>query len=141
MKQTKKKNQKLVFIIIFVIAFIMVFAAVFFFSFHKTNSNVSKNPFNSTDTIFFYYGYSCTHCQDVENYMKENNIKVKLSDKNITLVKKETFKNEINNVELSTICNSCNISNSGCGVPMVYYQKNCYMGTTDVLAFLDNMTK
>lgn len=78
------------------------------------NSSVAPSSINSQAPIFFY-GNTCPHCKDVEEWMKENGIEEK-----IDIVKKEIYDNQANALELTNAAKSCGLPTNSIGVPFLY---------------------
>ncbi|MFA6088335.1 MAG: hypothetical protein WC755_00595 [Candidatus Woesearchaeota archaeon] len=128
--QTVKKN-----IIPIIILIVLVLAGILFFTIGKSVKLSTNFNTNSSSEIILYYGDTCSHCKLVEKYIQVNNI-----DSKIDITKKEIFNNNDNALEFNLALNSCNIKEEEQGVPAVIYQGKCYVGDTDVLAFLDKMS-
>lgn len=109
-------------------------------SLYKPIGNTLDTGVHSNDLVF-YYGYTCEHCKTVEQYMTSNEIEEKLSDRGISVIKKEIFKNQDNNMEFNLIAEGCKIKPDERGVPFVYFNGKCYVGTTDVMSILDDASK
>lgn len=88
----------------------------------------SENP-------IFYYSNSCPHCLETEKWMTENKI-----EKKITIIKKEISENIANNNELIQAAANCGISSDKIGVPFLYADKKCFIGSPDVEAYLAKKT-
>lgn len=97
----------------------------------STPSN-PENSDNKNEEMVFYYGNTCPHCKDVENWMEENKIEEKLK-----IVKKEVYDNKANASELFSVAKKCGINSSSIGVPFLYTQEGkCLIGTPDVTNYL-----
>lgn len=104
-----------------------------------TNTSVTKvikpnTALNSTIPIF-YYGNTCPHCEDVEEWMKTNDIEAK-----ITIVKKEVYDNYQNSQELTQIAKKCGLSTDSIGVPFLYAEEKCLVGSLDIISYLEEKT-
>lgn len=85
------------------------------------------------ETIY-YYGKDCPHCQEVDQFIKDNNI-----DQKIQFIKKEVQYNPSNAKELFDRDKECNITGDDVGAfPLVYSQGKCHLGTPDVINFFKN---
>lgn len=88
---------------------------------------------NKTDAIF-YYGLNCPHCKVVEAFMTENNVSEKMR-----IEEKEVSSNQKNAQELIKIGNLCKLEDEIIGgVPLLYFNKTCYVGDKDVIALINN---
>lgn len=82
----------------------------------------------------FFYGNTCPHCEDVEDWMKENKIEEK-----IEIVKKEVYDNRANSLELSRVAESCGLPTDSIGVPFLYTPEGkCLIGTPDIVGYLSD---
>lgn len=101
----------------------------------------SKKPSN-TETVYdnpdlvFYWGQGCSHCENVEAYIKSNNI-----DNKLKINRKEVFKNKDNSQEFqNTVSQNCPdlIKPDGIGVPVAFdlSTKKCYQGDTPIIDYL-----
>jgi len=106
---------------------------------------MSKPPkdqidYDNTDLIF-YWGEGCPHCENVENWLKENN-----KDQKIKISSKEVYKNKENQDQLFSIAQEyCPeiIENGNIGVPTGFDPKSnkCIQGDTPIIDFLtDKLT-
>ncbi len=96
-------------------------------------SSVSSSSLN-TEVPIFFYGNTCPHCADVEEWMKENKIEEKIG-----LVKKEVYDNRANSLELVKVAESCGLSTNSIGVPFLYTPEGkCLIGTPDIVGYLSD---
>jgi len=91
------------------------------------SQSVNENILPSSKEIVFYYGITCPHCKEVEQWMKEKKIEEK-----IKVIKKEVYQNRANQQELSYVAQKCNLNPSMIGVPFLYSDGQCFIGTPDV---------
>ena len=80
--------------------------------------------------IILFYGNGCPHCAIVEEYIKENKIKDKIS-----FEEKEVYYNQQNSKELSEKAEKCGIPTNSIGVPFLWDGKKCYIGDQDIIDF------
>ena len=101
----------------------------------QNNQNISETLAISEKTSIFFYGNTCPHCEDVEEWMKENKIEEK-----IEIVKKEVYDDNANALELSRAAKSCGMDTSSIGVPFLYYapEGKCLIGTPDIVGYLSD---
>lgn len=103
----------------------------------KNNINPVELPDNQNNGVnnrvpVFYYGNTCPHCSDVEEWMEENKIEEK-----IKIIKKEVYDNQANSLELVEVAKKCGLSTNGIGVPFLYTPEGkCLIGTPDIIAYL-----
>lgn len=105
-----------------IILLALVFIAGFFLLNRKSN--------NSTEGMILFYSLSCPHCQNVEKYIQENNIKSKYS-----FTQLEISANKQNNEKLITKAKACGLDPQGLGVPFLWTGDKCLMGDTDIIDF------
>lgn len=86
----------------------------------------------SPEAPIFFYGNTCPHCREVEEWMAENMIEEKME-----IVKKEVYDNRANSLELTQAAKSCGLPTDSIGVPFLYTtDKQCLVGTPDITAYL-----
>lgn len=74
-----------------------------------------------------YYGDTCPHCKEVEEWLKTN----KVADK-VKFSQKEVWNNRQNAAELAEVAKSCGLDVSSIGVPFLYAENKCLVGTPDI---------
>jgi glutaredoxin len=94
-----------------------------------TGSAATQN--NAPNVPIYFYSDVCPHCAETEKWMEENNIEQK-----IKLIKKEVHDNQQNAQELTKAAISCNIKTDAIGVPFLYAEKKCYLGSPNIEAYL-----
>jgi len=121
-------DKKIIYTTVFLSLIILIFGYILIDSFNKKNTSlVNENTLPSPNQIVFYYGITCPHCQEVERWMKEKKIEEK-----IKVIKKEVYQNQANQQELSYVAQKCNLNPSMIGVPFLYTDGQCFIGTPDV---------
>jgi glutaredoxin len=125
-------DKKIIYTTVFVSLIILIFGYILVDSFNKkktapVSQSVNENILPSSKEIVFYYGITCPHCKEVEQWMKEKKIEEK-----IKVIKKEVYQNRANQQELSYVAQKCNINPSMIGVPFLYTDGQCFIGTPDV---------
>ncbi|MCR4329051.1 MAG: thioredoxin [Candidatus Roizmanbacteria bacterium] len=99
---------------------------------HKaTSSPIALSPTNQAP--IFFYGETCPHCKDVEEWMKENKV-----EKKISIVKKEVYENRDNAQELTQVAGKCNLPTDTIGVPFLYAEGKCFVGSPDVISYFSS---
>ena len=93
--------------------------------------STTENNTNKGSLPTFFYGNTCPHCAEVEKWMEENKI-----DEKINVVKKEVYDNQGNALELTQAAKSCGIPTENIGVPFLYADEKCYVGTPEVTGYL-----
>ena len=86
---------------------------------------------SSTKIPIFFYGNTCPHCDDVEDWMEENKIEEK-----IKITKKEVYDNQQNARELTQVAQKCGLQTDSVGVPFLYAEGKCLVGTPDIINYL-----
>jgi glutaredoxin len=79
----------------------------------------------------FFYGNTCPHCADVERWMQENKVEEK-----IKITKKEVYDNQQNAQELTQTAKKCGLPTDSIGVPFLFAEGKCLIGTPDITSFL-----
>jgi glutaredoxin len=118
--------------ILFIVVFILSFAILLLNkkSSLPDNNAVQDNQQTEENQIILYYGDGCPHCAIVEDYIKENNIKEKLS-----FEEKEVYYNQNNANDLAQKAQICGISTGSIGVPFLWDGSECYVGDQDIINF------
>jgi glutaredoxin len=115
------------FLIAIIIGIILLAAA--FFLFFKKGDSVGGS-------IVYYYGQSCPHCQNVENFLKENKIEEK-----IAFEKKEVYYNQKNAQELAQRAKKCGWEKEEIPVPFLWDGSQCIIGDEGVINFFKEKIK
>lgn len=113
-----------------IIMAVVVVAVVFVggFAYRNIAQNPSGQPSGgSSSDVVFYYGEECPHCKEAEKFFDDNKVGEK-----VPFVKKETWHNAANATELKSRANTCGIPEKEVGVPFLFAEGKCYVGTPDV---------
>jgi glutaredoxin len=94
-------------------------------------SKTSERVVIDDKTPIFFYGNTCPHCAEVETWMEENKVEEKIS-----IIKKEVYDNQQNAQELTKVAQSCNLPTDSIGVPFLYVEGKCLIGSPDVISYL-----
>ncbi len=96
------------------------------------SKNIDTNNLTRLDekSTILFYGDRCPHCADVEEYINENNIAQKVS-----FEKLEVWNNKQNAQVMEEAAKICNLDVEKIGVPFLFAQNECYIGTPDVKEF------
>lgn len=113
-------------IILGTVAVCIALAGLFIYSILRQSSAVVQTK----DTIFFY-GRECPHCKEAEKFLADN----KISEK-VKYDSAEVWHNKDNAKLMLEKTKECGLDESKVGVPLVYSQGKCYVGTPDIEAFL-----
>ena len=121
-------------IVIFIVS-IVIFVGVLFWGWQSGFfAGIFSGPVKPTPLpagIVFFYGNTCPHCKDVEDYISANKI-----DQKVKFTSLEIFANQNNAALAYQVETSCKIDTSkGVEVPLVYDGTKCYLGAPDAINF------
>lgn len=136
-----RKAINMVFWFFIIIAIIIIILTVFAYQKPEPpiEPNINLSNINiSEDEIIIYYGITCPHCKDLEEWLINNSITSKI---NTTITQKEVFENKTNNNELMAVAKQCNLNLNIVGVPFVYNNKKCYVGIDEAKIFFNSKIK
>jgi hypothetical protein len=85
---------------------------------------------NNNDEIILFYGITCPHCKNVEEYMAENK-----TEEFIKLAQKEVFEDKANSQLLINKARACGISTELIGVPLLWVKGQCYSGDEQIINY------
>jgi glutaredoxin len=111
--------------LIIVVAVLVVAVFVGGFALQKRFGSASSGA--TASGIIYYYGSDCPHCKLVNAFLEENKIAEKVS-----FEKKEAQRNAGNWKEMLGKAATCGIPAKEVGVPFVFAEGKCYIGTPDV---------
>jgi glutaredoxin len=116
--------------ILFLILFGIFTAVAVGFHFLEGHNNVSSN--STSSTIILFYGIGCPHCAKVEQFIKENRIKEKM-----TFKEKEVYFNKENANQLVEVAKKCGFNENEIGVPFLWDGENqkCIVGDEPIINF------
>ena len=97
----------------------------------KDTSLLPSNNQNEKNVPIFFYGNTCPHCADVERWMQENKVEEK-----IKITKKEVYDNQQNAQELTQAAEKCGLPTDSIGVPFLFAEGKCLIGTPDIINYL-----
>jgi len=84
-----------------------------------------------TTGVILFYGDTCPHCIQVEEYIKNNNVEQK-----VQFEKKEVYNNQTNAATMATYYQKCGLDTAaGMGVPFLWDGQKCYSGETEIINF------
>lgn len=121
--------------VILIFLVIVVLIGISFFFFKKSQSNKSSEI---PKGIVLFYGIGCPHCAKVEDFIKENKIKEKIS-----FEEKEVYFNRQNAKLLAEIAKKCNFSENQIGVPFLWdgEKEQCIVGDEPIINFFKEKLK
>lgn len=85
----------------------------------------------SNNELILFYGETCPHCKNVEQFIRINGIDLKLD-----ITRREAFLNRDNGNLLIKTAAQCGFSTNQIGVPLLWDGKNCYSGEDEIINFL-----
>lgn len=85
---------------------------------------------DDTGKIIFYYSLTCPHCQNVEKYIADNNVRDK-----ITFEEKEVSQNQDYAAQFYDKVTKCNIKPNEAGVPLLWDGSACILGDEKIINY------
>lgn len=133
------KNKIIIPTILFVIVLIFSFIVLS----QEKNRNQPKasepaeqeNQQIEQDQIILFYGDDCPHCAIVEEYIKKNKTKDKIS-----FAQREVYYNQSNAKELEEKAKICGLPTDSIDVPFLWDGEKCYIGDEDIINFFKQKT-
>jgi hypothetical protein len=87
---------------------------------------------NKASEMILFFGDTCPHCKNVDEYITTNNIKSRLNFQEL-----EVYNNKTNAALLSAKAKDCGLDISqGVGVPFFFDGQNCILGDQPIIDFL-----
>jgi glutaredoxin len=131
-------DKKIILTTILFSVIVLILGYVVVGSMQNKNNQSKSTTINlpSKEKIVFYYGITCPHCKEVEKWMEENKVEEK-----IKIEKKEVYENQNNAYELEKVAQACGLDTSSIGVPFLWADGKCYIGTPEVIKVLENKLK
>lgn len=113
----------------FIAVILVLIGGLVYWGLSDSGSAIEATPDNGA-SIVYYYGEECPHCKDVQDFIDQNKIAEK-----VNFVKKEVWHNSKNASEMNARAKSCDIQAEGMGVPFLFSEGKCYVGTPGVIGF------
>jgi glutaredoxin len=110
-----------------IILLVLVVVVSIFISKRQTGTEQKTSSDNGP---ILFYSLSCPHCQNVEKYIQENNIKNKYSFSQL-----EVSANKQNREILGAKAKICGLDTQSLGVPFLWTGEKCLLGDTDIIDF------
>ncbi|HMO78808.1 MAG TPA: hypothetical protein PJ997_00955 [Candidatus Paceibacterota bacterium] len=127
-------DKKIVIISVLLTAIVLIYG-VFWFN-KKQNQDfviLSDSQIEQlAENTILYYGDGCPACAQLEEIIKERDIRNQIS-----IIEKEIYKNKNNSSELMSVSQYCGIDPAVVGIPFLFDEGECFVGVPDVLARLD----
>ena len=99
-------------------------AALLGFGIYSSNKTTQVEA----NSMILYYGDTCPHCKEVEEYIKMNGL-----ENELPIVQKEVYQNQGNALQLTNRAKECGLPiDQGVGVPFMWFEGKCYLGTPDI---------
>jgi glutaredoxin-related protein len=109
----------------------VVIAAFFVFYYLQTSKTADVN---GNESVIFFYGKECPHCQIVEEYITKNKIAGK-----VKFAQAEVFHNQNNQKVFLEKYKICGVTNENqMGVPMLWADEKCIVGQDKVMEYLQS---
>lgn len=96
----------------------------------------NKAPNGGAHQIILFFGETCPHCLNVEQFLQANNVEQKIS-----FEKKEVYNNRANADLLASKARECGINDRQIGVPFLYANGRCLVGEEEVINFFQEKIK
>jgi len=114
--------------ILLAVLFFLLFLTVFSGCAKKEETGYLNN--SEVEKAIFFYSDSCSHCQKVKAYIKDNAINKKVFYREVA-----AFANQENMNLFRQKASECGLGEYQRGVPLVYSQGKCYLGDIEVIKF------
>lgn len=89
---------------------------------------------NQTEKAILFFGSTCPHCVNVEEYINTNNISAKLN-----FDKLEVFNDTNNAALMAEKAKTCGLDTKTIGVPFFWTGSNCLLGDVDIINYFKNL--
>ncbi len=123
--------QKDVIKIIAVIVFgAALFVGLWFWSSRAGGFKGNQEATPITSDILFFYGKECSHCIETEKFLMDNKISEKVKFDSL-----EVWYNKKNAALLETKALECGLKEEEIGVPFLYSNGQCLIGSSDIEKF------
>lgn len=115
---------------VIIIFFIFGLMSVVLYGSINKKQLLTSNTINPGPPVLFY-SITCPHCTEVRAWMSQQQI-----DKKFKVIEKEVYNNSENNTEMMRVAKGCGLPEASVGVPILYAEGKCFIGTTDVINYL-----
>lgn len=113
----------------------LIFGTYLLFLF-TNKSIIGSNLQLAKNKIYYFFGNTCDHCQDLDKYLKE-----KKTSRKLKFEKLEVFENLDNKALMKQAVLDCKITEASVGVPFIYENKKCFIGIDEAKKFFDKKLK
>lgn len=94
---------------------------------------ITSGKWTNKPAMIYFYGDACPHCKDVSAYIDSNDVKSKLSFREL-----ETYKNKNNAQLLAAKAKICKINTAqGVPVPFFFDGEKCYIGSDEIIKLFE----
>lgn len=128
------KKEIILVIGIFFALFVGLFT-VYTFTSQPIKTNQTDLKLNKQELIYFY-GVSCPNCKNLDAWLKKNRV-----SRQVKFKKREVYYNKDNAELMRQAAVECSLDTTTIGVPFVYDQGKCYIGTPDAQALFESKLK
>ena len=123
------------------LAFSIILIALFgtlFLVYQTTQSSLSTTSSVTLDkdAFIYFYGNTCPHCAELNEWLKETGI-----EKKVKFEKKEVYQNKDNANLLQQAAEICRLETTQIGVPFVYDNGKCYIGSDQAKEIFQKKSK
>lgn len=133
-------NKKNIFLTIIsvILIFGFLYGAYHFLSESDRKEIARKKALKNTNEVILYWGVTCPHCKNVEEYLK-NNPDI---EKKINIIRKEVFNDKNQASDMEDKAYLCKFDTSkGIGVPFLYFKGECIDGDKPIIDYLTKKAK
>ena len=123
------KQKVITLIVVILIASLLSLVVIVSNNKEKQIAEQKIEELKNSDPVF-YYGNTCPHCEIVEEWFKANQVEEKM-----TFSKKEVYDNRENALELNKVAAECGLDTSSIGVPFLYAEGQCLIGSPDIIEY------
>ena len=123
------------------LAFSIILIALFgtlFLVYQTTQSSLSTTSSVTLDkdAFIYFYGNTCPHCAELNEWLKETGI-----EKKVKFEKREVYQNKANANLMEQAAQICNLDTTQLGVPFVYDNGKCYIGSDQAKEIFQKKSK
>ena len=113
----------------------------FLFGFYKLTSKKPASIITPDSDIVLFYGDTCPHCKDVEEFISKNQIDQKVKISRLEVYRNENYSALLNKM-VKEVCPE-KLDPQGLPVPFMINsaEKKCFIGTPDITGYLTEKAK
>lgn len=109
---------------------IIAIGAVIFVGFTSKKESSLGTKEKTNASIILFFGKGCSHCENVDKFIQENNIKEKVLFEEL-----EVFLNKDNAKLMGEKAKECQLNDKNLGVPFLWNNGKCFSGDVDIINF------